>query len=259
MSAAQRRELEEIRDSVGVDDVSREDAEAALFGGGATEEEETTPAEDVEVPDQLGSAREFNEEFDPEEMRRGLALNAAVILDDPEAAETVVARIDALPGLQASEWEEAAGIVGRFVSVMTGVLWIVLLVILMVASLILNNTTVMATMERIPEFGTLRAIGGGRPTIFALVLLEAGILSVIAAAVGSLAAVGVLLWLAQAGIPATSGTVVFLFGGDRLYPVPDVYSVSVAFGLVFAVTLGSTLYPAWIATRVPPVVAMEEN
>ena len=40
--------------------------------------------------------------------------------------------------------------------------WVLIMIIFLVALVIINNALVMATLERVPEFGTLRAVGAQR-------------------------------------------------------------------------------------------------
>ena len=58
------------------------------------------------------------------------------------------------------------------------------------------------------------------------------------------------------GIPAPADVLIFLFAGPRLYP--EVGPGNVLLGLILnvVVSLLATLYPATIATRIQPVVAM---
>jgi ABC-type lipoprotein release transport system permease subunit len=49
---------------------------------------------------------------------------------------------------------------------------------------------------------------------------------------------------------------VFLFGGPRLYPTFGVSHLIVGLVAVIFVSLASTLYPARIAAKVQPIVAM---
>jgi len=52
--------------------------------------------------------------------------------------------------------------VGQFVTMIRAVLYISVLIIFAVALVIINNALVMATLERMPEIGTLRAVGAQR-------------------------------------------------------------------------------------------------
>ena len=61
--------------------------------------------------------------------------------------------------LKAIDWQTAAGIIGQFINVIRMVLYVAILIIFLIALVIINNALVMATLERVREIGTLRAIG----------------------------------------------------------------------------------------------------
>ena len=60
------------------------------------------------------------------------------------------------------------------------------------------------------------------------------------------------------GLPAANDVMVFLFAGPRLYPTLELGHVLFALATVTVVAVVSTLYPARLATRVTPLVAMQE-
>lgn len=264
-TAETRAELEAIREAAGIEDIPREEAEAELFGGGELVVEEEaggggfTEEEVLEV-EERGADRPFS----PAEVERGLALSAAVILDDPEQTEETLARIRQVSeaeglGLQAVTWREASGLVGQFVTVVRVVLYVALLIIFAVAIVIINNSMVISTLERVNEIGTLRALGAQRGFVRAMLLIETTFLAVLAGAAGALVGVGVVWLLGAVGVPAPNDVLVFLFGGPRLYPTLGVGNVVLALVVIAAVSLVATLYPARLATRVPPVVAMQRT
>jgi Predicted permease. len=59
------------------------------------------------------------------------------------------------------------------------------------------------------------------------------------------------------GIPAGNDTLYFFFSGPRLFPTLSPWNIVVALAIVVLVTVLSTLYPAFLATRVAPVRAMQ--
>jgi ABC-type antimicrobial peptide transport system permease subunit len=61
------------------------------------------------------------------------------------------------------------------------------------------------------------------------------------------------------GIPAGSDELYFFFSGPRLLPTLSASNLIVAFILVVGVSLFSTFYPAFMATRVSPVTAMQTD
>jgi ABC-type antimicrobial peptide transport system permease subunit len=62
----------------------------------------------------------------------------------------------------------------------------------------------------------------------------------------------------ELGIPATTDFLRFLFAGDHLYPTLGVDNVLWAFLAIVIVSTISTLYPARLATRIQPIVAMRK-
>jgi len=191
----------------------------------------------------------------------GVVINSAVILKDPGKLRVTKAAVEAAVkeaglGLKVVGWQESAGIVGQFILVVQLVLFVAILIIITVALVIINNTMVMATLERTGEIGTMRAIGAQRPFIVALFLLEGFALALVAGLVGSALALAVVLWLGQVGVPAGSDFLVFLFGGPRLFPAASSIHAIAALVVTSIVGFVSAAYPAFLATRVQPVEAM---
>jgi ABC-type lipoprotein release transport system permease subunit len=77
--------------------------------------------------------------------------------------------------------------------------------------------------------------------------------------VGAAAGSGLISWLGSVGIPAGSEEMYFFFSGPRLLPTLNASNLIVAFILVVSVSLLSTFYPAFMATRVSPVTAMQAD
>ncbi|MEQ1569474.1 MAG: FtsX-like permease family protein [Myxococcota bacterium] len=260
MSDRDRGELDAIRASVGVADVSRADAEAALFGGGAVESAATAVGSVNVDLDAVVAQDPWAKQYPKEELERGLALNLAVVLKDPsrlEEARAAIAPIAAAHGLQVIDWKVAAGTLGQFVTVMRLVLVVALSIIFLVALIIVNNAMVMATLDRVPEIGTLRAIGAQRSTVLGLFLAETTMLGLVAGGLGAALGVAFVAWLGVVGIPAPAQVLVVLFGGPRLYPTVGLADVGFGLITITVVAVASTLYPAVMAARVPPIVAMQ--
>lgn len=268
MTAERKAELSAIKAKVGVKDVSRDDAEADLFGE-ASDVSATVAAVPAEVPaaptteEVLAAATGETWDLPVTEVDRntGVIINAAVILKDPSLLRVTKPLVEAAIkeaglGLKVIGWQESAGIVGQFILVVQLVLFVAILIIITVALVIINNTMVMATMERTGEIGTMRAIGAQRSFIVALFLLEGFALAVLAGLVGSALALGAVAVLGSVGVPAPNDFLVFLFGGPRLYPA--ISGLHVVFALIVTAVVGfvSAAYPAFLATRVQPIEAM---
>ncbi|HET6335219.1 MAG TPA: FtsX-like permease family protein [Polyangiales bacterium] len=271
MTADREREIAALRAASGAKEIDRDQAEAELFGSrDAPENAEvalpTTAAETSEtaLAGLRGSTRRSKElaGYDPRQLETGVVMNAAVIVrDDRKIPETIVAIEQAAKSanipLKAISWQQAAGIIGQFATLMRAVLYAAVLIIFMVALVVINNALVMATLERVAEIGTLRAIGAQRRFVLAMLLVEAVVIGALAGALGVFIGSIVLTVLGSTGIPATSDVMTFFFSGPRLYPQLGAPQLGLALTLVMFVSVISGIYPAWLAMRVSPREAMQ--
>ncbi|HXI56059.1 MAG TPA: FtsX-like permease family protein [Polyangia bacterium] len=290
-------EINSLRATSGAKDISRENAEAELFGskpvddtaagkapggkGKGTTTEKAGPrhitatatpgvlptgGSDLGGPltEKLRRDEARGRVFDSAEVRQGVVLNAAVILKDPRKIPQTMAAIEAqgkadgLP-LKAISWQKASGIVGQFIFMARAVLYVAILIIFMIALVIINNALVMATLERVKEIGTLRAIGAQRRFILGMLVIEALVVGLIFGGAGAVVGAGVVKIVGRIGIPATSDIWFFFFSGPRLHPFLGTTNIVFAFLLVLLVSAFSSFYPAWLAMRVTPRQAMAED
>jgi ABC-type lipoprotein release transport system permease subunit len=274
MTDAQRDELKDIKEEVGVEQVGRDSVEDALFGGGPGGGGDAGPEApagdgfaagfDVGTVDAAGGEGEEEAPLTEEERNSGLVLNAAIMLKDQSRIESARATIEQAfeqhgLGLTVVDWQAASGIVGQFVVMVRIVLYVAIFIIFSVALVIINNSMVMATMERVKEIGTLRAIGAQRGFVTAMFLLETCMLGVISGALGAAAGAGIMIWLGKVGLPATADVLVFLFSGPRLYPTYGLGNLVAGMLIIVLVSLVATLYPALLATRIQPIEAMQSG
>ena len=116
---------------------------------------------------------------------------------------------------------------------------------LLVAGVSIANTMLMAVIKRREEIGVLRAVGYRKVDVLRILLVEAGLLGALGAAVGTAIALAVAM-AANAvflGDPLafTSGAVLYLVG-------------AVGFGVLTSLLAG--VYPAWRAANERPVEAL---
>jgi ABC-type lipoprotein release transport system permease subunit len=285
LSDDKRAEIKKLRDAAAVREVSRENAEAELFGAEAAPaapaadgkapprhiEASATPGVMPAMPDLAGpvSSKLRRDEarsrvFPPDEVERGVVLNAAVILKDPKLIPQTIAAIEAqgkkdgIP-VKAISWLEAAGIIGKFILIARAVLYVAILIIFTIALVIINNALVMATLERVREIGTLRAIGAQRRFILAMLVVEAVVVGLVFGGLGAVVGAVIVKIVNTIGIPATNDTAFFFFSGPRLRPFLNPVNVVAAFVIVLVVSTISSFYPAWLAMRVTPRQAMQED
>jgi len=270
MTAEKAAEIRKIKEAAGARVVSRESAEAELFGSG----EVVAAARQTAIDENrlLGAGRGaqrkedlFARVYSQEEIDSGVAKNAAVILKDPrrmrEAMRDIVAaaRREGLE-VKAVTWQQASGMVGQFVTLARLVLYTAVLIIFAVALVIINNAMVMATLQRVKEIGTMRAIGAQRRFVLIMLMVETVAIGLAFGAAG--AALGAaIVWLigASGGIPATNDQLYFFFSGPSLVPRLGSSSLAVSLAIVLVVSIASGLYPALIAARVSPLEAMQSE
>ncbi len=271
VTAEKAAEIREIQRGAGARDLPREQVEAALFGSAAPAAAATGRAERIDDPVLAGVAKRkadaalYSRVYSQEEIDRGVALNAAVTLRDPSRGRQSMKDVkDALAragmDMKVVDWQQASGLVGQFVSLARIILYTAVFIIFAVALVIINNAMVMATLQRVKEIGTIRAIGAQKRFVLAMLLLETGVVGVAFGVVGAALGAGVV-WLirARGGIPATNDQLYFFYSGPSLVPELGTASLGVALAIVAVVSLLSGVYPALLATRVTPLEAMQSD
>jgi len=153
-------------------------------------------------------------------------------------SELVKAGFDLAPGRYPGSYEVAASAKDR---------WIVILSLLVCAVGIVN-AQLMAVTERFREIGTMKCLGALDSFVLRLFLLEAGMQGLAGSFVGALLGgiTGVLVGMMRFGVPALT----YL----RFEDVAASMGWSVLVG--FILSLVGVSYPALVASRMPPVVAM---
>ncbi len=269
MSDSERGELEQMRADVAAKTVDRENAEAAFFGEDAElEEEETVGAGFSEFDGiSLKTTRRTVDDslrFTQADIEDGLVLRMAIILeDDCRLAETHSAIADALLAaghkMNVVDWQEASGFLGQVAILVRIILYIAIFIIFSVALVIINNSMMMATMERVQEIGTLRAMGAQRNFVLFMLLIETFALCLLSGGLGALFATGLMTWLNHVGIPASNDIMVFIFSGSRLYPILEFKHVLLGIVIILIVSLAASFFPARMATRIQPIEAMQSR
>ncbi|MBJ6763094.1 ABC transporter permease [Myxococcaceae bacterium JPH2] len=265
-----KAEIAEIQKKSGVTAVARENAEDTLFGSAAAPlVADATPGllNEKDGMDGMGHLRREDlaeRVYNQQEVEKGMVLSAAVILKDPSKLKETLAELqqsakDAKLPLRVVSWQQAAGIIGQFVMMAKMVLAIAVLIIFVVALVIINNAMMMATLQRVREIGTMRAIGAQRSLVLSMVLVETLVLGLVFGAAGALLGSGLMAMWGHSGIPAGNPTLYFFFSGPRLHPTLSLGILVAAFVIVLVVSALSTLYPAFLAARVSPLRAMQTD
>ncbi|HEY6001259.1 MAG TPA: FtsX-like permease family protein, partial [Anaeromyxobacter sp.] len=160
-------------------------------------------------------------------------------------------------GLKVVDWQSASGLVGQFVTLLRLVLFTAVVIFFAIALVVINNAMVMATLQRVKEIGTMRAIGTQRRFVVAMLLVEITAVGIVFGLAGAVLGGGVVAAIrAAGGIPAVTDLLYFVFSGPALFPTLGRGPVAASLAIVILVAILSALYPAYIAMKVTPVEAM---
>ena len=157
--------------------------------------------------------------------------------------------------LEIRSWDELADYYHEVVNLFNGMFDFVKIIVLLMVLLSISNTMVMAVLERTPEIGTIRALGGTQREIIWLFMSEAMILGFIGSVLGVV--IGVIL---ANGITASELMMPTPPGSSETYPIrifieSDVLIRNALLGLSIAII--SSVYPAIKASRMVIINALK--
>ncbi|TNF26057.1 MAG: FtsX-like permease family protein [Deltaproteobacteria bacterium] len=264
-------EVKKITERAGIEEVAREGAEDALFGGDAevVQHVESAAFDEVAGHDLAGLRRAAEAKrqagFTQDELDHGPVLNVAVFLKDaseaalPVAAERIrAAAHDHGVDVQVVPWDVARGDTVSGVSLGISLLFYVsVTLVFLVALIIIVNALLMSTTDRISEIGTIRAVGGQRGFVMRMFAVEAGTMGLLFGLAGLALGALTVASASASGIPATSELQFFIYGGTALHPDLVPRHLLIALAVIVVVTVVSSLLPAWVASRISPVTAMQ--
>lgn len=171
----------------------------------------------------------------------------------PQVVDTLKTALTSLePPTEVRPWQQLAPYYRDVVTLQNNIMNMVMGMVFILVLAGIVNTMMMSVYERQREIGTLMALGFRRRTIVFLFLIEAMGLGAIAATIGAIIGMTVVIITNATGIPFTIPAV----GTINMRPLIDAgYAV---FTVVVAMTtaLLAGLYPAYRASRLQPVEAL---
>lgn len=211
----------------------------------------------------VGTFRSFSKDFDARAVRIALpaaqellatsGVNSLVILLEDTAATGAVARTLERSlkgyGLEVKTWMELNDFYEKTVALYRRQLGVLELIILVMVGLGVVNLVNMAVLERVGEFGTMRALGNGNVDVFMVVLLENTILAACGAALGVVAGAALAWMVSAVGIPMPPPPNADIGYTARILLTPAVMAKGFAVG--FVATVFAALAPAWRVSRMP--------
>ncbi len=131
-------------------------------------------------------------------------------------------------------------------------------ILLLVVIFSIANTFLMAVLERIHEFGVLRAIGTTPGRLAGMLLLESLLLAAVGVALGTGLGVTLSIIVQHVGIPmGSAGRIMEQYGmPDRLYTRLSWFSAVAGPVFVFTVTAAAALLPIIRVHRLKPAAAL---
>ena len=158
---------------------------------------------------------------------------------------------------QAVDWRAAAGMSAQYIYWMRLIFNIGLIVIIGTGFIIVNNTLVIAALDRSKETGALRAIGAGRRFVALEYLAETLMLTITAGILGCALGVVGNYFLSNGSIHFGNIYLIQLFGCETLQTVFRASNIFGGMLLSFALAIVAWIYPVRIALNTSPVAAME--
>ena len=189
----------------------------------------------------------------------GVRLKLDDVYRAPQVSRDLVQVLD--PGYFATDWTRRHANFFRAIRTEKTVMFIILAMIVGVAAFNIVSTLVMVVTDKQGDIAILRTLGASPASIMGVFIVQ----GVLIGTVGTLAgvAVGVLIALnVETLVPFIERAVGFQFLPADVYyiselpsrlEITDVVRISV---LAFALSLLSTLYPAWRAARIDPAEAL---
>jgi len=129
-----------------------------------------------------------------------------------------------------------------------GIIWILLSLVFVVASLGIVNTLTMNVLEQTRELGVLRAIGMKRRQIAKMILAQALALAIISLIPGTLAGIGLAYLTNLSTYPVT---------GQRVPLHLEASFVLGCFGLALVIAVSAAFFPARRAVRLQVIEALQ--
>ncbi|MBN2493705.1 MAG: ABC transporter permease [Deltaproteobacteria bacterium] len=162
-------------------------------------------------------------------------------------------------GVDIETWRELNPALSDMERLFGASMWLFSLIFFLAAGLGVMNTMLMATFERIREFGVLKALGSTPWRILRDVATESFVLGLFASLLGAVLGAACNLYLAHAGIDLSRYGDVFV-EGVAFSPIwraaASVEGIAAPSAVMVVVCVLAALYPAAKAARLDPVRAM---
>lgn len=192
----------------------------------------------------------------------GASHEIAIVLhrdEDVEEAKQILLR--QFPDYSIKDWRDNSPETDLMVGVVDQYSAIIMVIIMISLAFGIANTMLMSVLERTREIGMLSALGMNRLRVFALVLSETVLLTMVGIPVGLTVAWLVISYFAYRGIDISSfsGEAMSGFGfGSVIYPEFPTGSLMMVMTIVVATALIAALFPSLKAVKLQPADALRQ-
>jgi len=162
--------------------------------------------------------------------------------------------------LEVVPWTQLDSFLSSMLATQDGFTLVFMVVVFLALSFGLVNTLVMAVFERVREIGLMQALGMRPGLILGQILLESLYLLCLGLALGNLLALATIVPL-ESGIDISSVAqgMEMMGMGTTLYPALHVQDMLLSTVIVVVLGLLASLGPAWRASRLDPVAALNKT
>lgn len=178
-----------------------------------------------------------------------------VLLNDRDQTDAVAAALQAGP-YQIKTYSQLNDMLVQTEALSRSYMIFIYLIVLAITATVIVNTLIMAVFERTREIGILTAIGMKSRRVMAMFFTESALLAIAGIAIGLILG-GIMVWyFTTYGFFIGNMGVDGILLGERIYArltLNDAVTLSL---LALIVTLLAALYPALLAARMEPVVAL---
>ncbi len=159
-----------------------------------------------------------------------------------------------------SPWGEIAPMLSQLVEFQQRMIFIVVVIVLAILGTGVLNTLMMSYIERIREFGLMKALGTKDSQVSLLLILETIWLTFVGTFLGAGLGLSCSFFFANHGINLSRFGETFsnFLIGTTIYPKIHLEHVGSAVLVVLCANLLAALYPAWKASKLEPMEAMRQ-
>ncbi len=189
----------------------------------------------------------------------------AVKLRDREQAEGFAAQLAAAlgPDAEAVTWRQETAELVRLQEIRRRALDLVMFILMALAAFGIANTILMAAHERVREIGTLRSLGMTEAGVLGLFVLEGVFIGLAGSLMGAAIGGSLVAWWARHPIDFSAlfdkGVGAGLSASALVYTRLSFAVIAATVGLGVAIAVLASLYPARVASRMPPAEAVRAS